>query len=89
MRIYGKGKKSPKLNWILLLSLLALLVICSSACTPTTYSGCPPYPVGGKKVADEVQRSCLSQDTKENLCPHLFLWLDKIGKLQKQLEACQ
>lgn len=69
-------------------ALLLFLMLFLSGCQ-TTISSCPAYPKAGKKVAAELQVACFTQDTDETLCPNTFEWLDRIGKLKDQLDACR
>jgi hypothetical protein len=59
-----------------------LTVFAVGGCSTRPISTCPPFPVGGEKVAEEL----------ENIPFHgyedFWSWMDRLGKLKDQLDAC-
>ena len=88
MKLYGRKRKNSPINWLLPLVLLALLVLCLSGCAQTSYKpACPAWPVGGKKVAHELEKVCYTEG--KNICPATFEWIDRLDKLRRQIEVCK
>jgi|GEM_PF-3314133 hypothetical protein len=71
----------------LLLGLAAMLVISLGACGTATGSDpdiCPPFPVAGSEVADEIEaRMFPSHDY-----PAFWHWIDRLDVLHEQLKDC-
>lgn len=86
MKIWRKRRLSGTSRFLLLLVLLLSLTLFLAGCA-RTISDCPPYPVAGPAVAGELEKVCYVKD--QAVCPHLFSWLDRVGKLRDQLKACQ
>lgn len=79
-----------RLNWKSLQVLTILLTMSSSGCASHPIDNSrPPFPAAEKQVGQELQIACITQDTHVNVCPHLFGWLAKIHKLEKQLSVKQ
>lgn len=72
------NKKS--LRFILSLIFLATLLW---SCSATTYSNCPIYPIGGQKVAEELQN--VPYQGYENF----WHWVARLDKLRQELELCK
>jgi hypothetical protein len=68
---------------LLALSLIAMMFLSGCATRGSETSVCPPWPVGGPKVAEEL----------ENIPYHgyedFWSWMDRLAKLRDQLEACR
>jgi hypothetical protein len=60
----------------LALALLLLLPACAQAT-----SSCPPYPIAGASVADELEKHCAE-------CDATWEWLSRIAVLKEQLAKC-
>lgn len=65
-----------------MLALPLLLMIFLVGCQ-TTISDAPYFPDPDKEVAAELKAACLPLGV--NVCPHTFVWLDKIYKLKDKL----
>ena len=63
----------------LLLASLFLLGACSS----TNVTSCPPFPVAGEKVAEELET--IPFEGYEDF----WGWMDRVDKLKDQLSACR
>jgi len=63
---------------VLPLALMISLIGCQ-----TTISDAPYFPEPDKEVSAELRAACYPN--KVNLCPHTFIWLDKIYKLKDKL----
>lgn len=69
---------------ILRLGLLAIVLTSSSACVTESYSGpCPPWPVAGEKVAEELE--AVPYEGFEDF----YGWLARLDVLRDQLERCR
>ena len=88
MKIYNKGKKHWRSNWTLLLALGLLMLMFLTACETVNSKPCPPYPIGGEKVANELSKVCYDKDGK-NVCPVTFDWLSRLYVLKQQLKTCR
>ncbi len=62
--------------------MLLLMSLLGCSCK-TNYNHCPLYPVGGKKVGQELSRLNSFE------YPNTFEWLARINKLRQELELCQ
>lgn len=73
-----------------MLALPLLLMIFLVGCR-TTISDAPYFPDPDKEVSQELRDHCYPVDpvTKKpvNVCPHTFVWLDKIYKLKDKLSV--
>ena len=88
MRFYGKKETSFTTKFALLLVLLLVLVSFLTSCaTANSKQICHAWPVGGKKVAHELEKVCYNKD--ENICPALFEWMNRLDKLRQQIEVCK
>lgn len=64
--------------------VLTLLVLSLSACsTAVNYNNCPVFPIGGKKVAEELKN--VPYDGYENT----WEWIARLNKLKQELELCK
>lgn len=63
--------------------LMPAVMICLSGCAPVIYDSCPLYPVGGEKVAAELEKVSYEQ------APAFWEWLGRIDKLRQELEVCK
>lgn len=68
-----------KILFILSLTLLALFLL--SSCVTANYNNCPTFPIGGAKVADELE--------KAGELPYTWEWIGRINKLREELELCK
>lgn len=74
---------SQKRKQLYILSLIQIVMSCSSSCPPINYEDiCPVYPVAGEKVASELY--AIPYDNYENL----WEWLARINKLKQELDIC-
>ena len=88
MRFYGKKETSFTTKFALLLVLLLVLVSFLTSCaTANSKHICPAWPVGGKKVAHELEKVCYTEG--KNICPATFEWIDRLDKLRRQIEVCK
>ena len=62
------------------LTLVALLFL--QGCGQTNYDACPPYPIAGSAVADELEANCAD-------CEATWEWLGRVAKLKEQLDLCR
>jgi len=72
----------------LLTGVSIILLGLSTGCTTTT-SSCPPWPKAGPKVADELERTLNEQGQPKPEWRDTWQWLQRLDKLEKQLEVCQ
>lgn len=59
-----------------------MIGLCSCS-TTEYYSSCPIYPVGGKKVAKELEKLNYSE------YPNTWEWIGRIDKLRQELGVCK
>ena len=59
-----------------------MIVLCSCS-TTEYYNLCPTYPVGGEKVAEELET--IPYGGYEDF----WEWIGRINKLREELELCQ
>ena len=64
-------------------SLMLLVMSLCGCSSPTYYSSCPVYPVGGAKVGTELERLSIEE------YPNTWEWLGRINKLRQELEVCK
>jgi hypothetical protein len=72
---------------ILLVVVTALLATFLTGCA-TTNSSCPPWPKAGPEVAKELKRTLQENGQPKPEWEHFWLWMQRLNKLQKQLEVC-
>ena len=65
--------------FILSLTLLAQFFL--SSCVTANYNNCPTFPIGGAKVADELE--------KAGDIPSTWEWIGRLDKLRQELEVCK
>lgn len=69
------------LKYILLLTLAVLSSSCASA--EVNYRQCASFPIGGEKVAEELEKVPYSQ------FEDFWEWIDRLYKLKQELDLCQ
>lgn len=74
---------SMKRKLIYILSLILAVIVLCSCSTTVSYNICPSYPVGGEKVAEELEK--VPYDGYEDF----WEWIARINKLREELELCQ
>lgn len=72
---------SIRRNQTYILSLMLVGILCLSSCVATNYNICPTFPVGGKVVADELE--------KAGDLPNTWEWIGRLDKLRQELEVCK
>lgn len=73
-----------KLNVARFILLLILVVILLLGCSTTAnYDNCPHFPIGGKKVADELE-SVPYQGNED-----FWEWIARLYKLKQELDICK
>lgn len=82
--------KSSRVGTLSRLLPLFPLILFLNGCAKTVYEvrpdiTLPRCPVAGEKVADELGRACYPE--KQNLCPHMWHWLDRVDKLCRKLSV--
>ena len=65
--------------FILSLTLLAQFFL--SSCVTANYNNCPTFPIGGAKVADELE--------KAGELPNTWEWIARLYKLKQELDLCE
>lgn len=58
------------------------MVLCGCS-TTANYNNCPTYPVGGEKVAEELEK--VPYEGYEDF----WEWIGRINKLREELNLCQ
>lgn len=84
MKPLQKLQQFKRSNWISRLALPIALLLSMTGCQTTTNS-CPLFPPHDKYVGQELKLACWTQDTHNDLCPHLHEWLGRVHVLEKQL----
>jgi hypothetical protein len=79
--------RNHSLNVLRSLSLTAILLL--SACE-TGSSNCPPWPIAGPKVADDLDFYCPKEkDGTQKECIALIEWIQRLDTLEGQLRDCR
>lgn len=86
MKLPRNKTRFYKRNWLYLLALTIALTLLMAGCQAVPASNTPPFPDADPQVGKELKMACWTQDTHQDLCPHLHAWLAKLHKLQQQLE---
>lgn len=69
-------------NWLKQAALVLALPMWLAGCGTTRYDACPPYPIAGVAVADELETHCAD-------CEATWEWLSRIATLKEQLDLCR
>lgn len=75
---------SSRRRLVLVATATISLAACATAASepaPRAVAACPPYPVAGPAVADELERLPASQ------VPALWEWFGRLDRFRDQLEA--
>ena len=75
----------PGGSWTFRLGLIALATSFLIGCaTAGSKPSCPPWPVAGPAVADELERGLAPAENY----PATWMWLTRLDKLRDQLALC-
>ncbi|MGN0913045.1 MAG: hypothetical protein ACI4OE_07105 [Alphaproteobacteria bacterium] len=63
--------------------LMLTVMSCLTSCAAVNSDVCYVWPVGGKKVATELEKLSYSE------YPNTWEWLGRLNKLRQELELCK
>ena len=70
-----------KALFTLVLTLVVISFLCS--CQRVSYNNCATFPIGGKKVAEELK------NTSYNGYEDFWEWVARLNKLKQELDTCR
>ena len=62
---------------------MTAVMICLNSCAPISSDYCPVWPVGGEKVAAELEQLSYAE------YPDTWEWFARLNKLRQELELCR